>query len=201
VNNDWLKHNKSERIDAVSGKGIWNHKRMAYHRLRYKFAKEFACGRVLDAACGTGYGSTLLKYDEYVGIDVSSDAIQYANATYPNNYYTMNLIKPKSLGLFDCIVSLETLEHLIKPNIAVDFFNQSLVSGGTIVVSVPNKWRLTRYHKQKFNVHKLRNMMKSRFNEQGMWCCDSGKKAEAGITLNEKLLETTECLIYVGVKR
>src|SRR5689334_11741302 len=56
---------------------LWNE-----HFARYAFAVRFAKDkRVLDAGCGTGYGSAELARvaAEVTGIDVADDAIAYAN--------------------------------------------------------------------------------------------------------------------------
>ena len=56
------------------------------HLARYAYARRYAEGRrVLDAGCGTGYGSAELAQSALVvtGIDVAPQAIEYARATYP----------------------------------------------------------------------------------------------------------------------
>src|SRR6202453_1161289 len=56
------------------------------HVARYAFARRYAQGkRVLDAGCGTGYGSAELAQaaNEVMGVDVAANAIEYAKANYP----------------------------------------------------------------------------------------------------------------------
>ena len=53
------------------------------HVARYAFARRYAQGkRVLDAGCGTGYGSAELAQSaaEVTGVDIAADAIEYANS-------------------------------------------------------------------------------------------------------------------------
>ena len=55
------------------------------HVGRYLFAKANVSGRVvLDAACGSGYGSDILsqKAKQVVGIDISWEAIQQCKARF-----------------------------------------------------------------------------------------------------------------------
>src|SRR6478672_10154480 len=55
------------------------------HWHRYAFARRFAAGRrVLDAACGEGYGTALLATvaASAIGIDVDIGTIEHARATY-----------------------------------------------------------------------------------------------------------------------
>ena len=51
----------------------------ANHIIRYQFAKPYLTGKVLDAACGAGYGAYLLAegYDgEVHGIDIEQSAVR-----------------------------------------------------------------------------------------------------------------------------
>src|SRR6202158_4675765 len=55
------------------------------HWHRYAFARRFAAGkRVLDAACGEGYGSALLGAvaESVVGVDIDASAIAHAGERY-----------------------------------------------------------------------------------------------------------------------
>jgi 2-polyprenyl-3-methyl-5-hydroxy-6-metoxy-1,4-benzoquinol methylase len=44
---------------------------------------------VLDAACGLGYGSSIIHtlYENVYGIDISDESIRYASSNYPNIYF------------------------------------------------------------------------------------------------------------------
>src|SRR5512145_1849337 len=55
------------------------------HWHRYAFAAPLAAGRrVLDAACGEGYGSALLARAgaQVLGVDISLDAVAHARSRY-----------------------------------------------------------------------------------------------------------------------
>ena len=55
------------------------------HWHRYLIASRFVAGkRVLDIACGEGYGSALLSQTaaSVVGVDISADAVQHASEAY-----------------------------------------------------------------------------------------------------------------------
>lgn len=115
------------------------------HILRYKFASQFVTGRVLDCACGSGYGTALLseKASEVVGVDKSEEAVGFASkqnarnniSFLVNNIETLNFPKEH----FDSIVSLETLEH-IDPMIVKGFLcivKNILKNGGVFICSSP----------------------------------------------------------------
>ena len=76
---EWLFDNRSLRMDA--NKWHFPEIRRELHLSRYRFAKSYCAGkRVLDAACGTGYGSAVLAEaaDEVHGIDKCGEAVAYA---------------------------------------------------------------------------------------------------------------------------
>jgi ubiquinone/menaquinone biosynthesis C-methylase UbiE len=124
------------------------------HVIRYQWAcRSIKPGdRVLDAACGLGYGARLVQHlsraKEIVGIDASPYAIDYANACFAgsNDDATFRLGQlPDALssladGSFDVVVSFETLEHVGDPAALLREFHRLLVPGGRVVVSVPNDW-------------------------------------------------------------
>src|SRR5512134_1498874 len=90
------------------------------HEHRYRWARQFASGRVLDIACGVGYGSAILrqsaKVDEYVGMDCSEEALAEARTEFAADGVHFAKGDANALpfpdGTFDTVVSLETIEHL-----------------------------------------------------------------------------------------
>src|SRR4051812_18688165 len=93
------------------------------HLERYEFAA--GClkgGPILDMACGVGYGTYFLatRYPdaEVIGVDMSDDAIAYANSRYrlPNlRFVADDAMKYQDGARFASVVSLETIEHLPDP--------------------------------------------------------------------------------------
>ena len=119
------------------------------HWHRYAFARRFAAGkRVLDAACGEGYGTALLgaAAASVLGVDIDLATIDRARATY-GEAERVRFLAASCAGLplpsssFDLIVSFETIEHL-KGADQVDMlteFARVLAPDGLLVVSSPNK--------------------------------------------------------------
>ena len=113
--------------------------------MRYLFASDFVRGAdVLDVACGSGMGSDLmtrLGARTCVGLDLSLDAVTYAARRYPRCSFAVcdatRLAARESSA--DCIVSLETLEHLPDPEGFVAQCARVLRPGGRFVVSTPNR--------------------------------------------------------------
>lgn len=115
------------------------------HMQRYGFASRLLNGqRVLDMACGCGYGSALLAEQnpdkQITGIDIDPEAIAYAQANYQRDnlrYLCANAETFADSQGFDSIVSLETIEHLPNPQRLVDNYASLLAKGGRIIASVP----------------------------------------------------------------
>lgn len=111
------------------------------HLRRYDFAdKIIPAGRVLDAACGSGYGSSIIGENrEYIGVDLSDSAVSFAQKNYgPHKYHIADInALPFDANWFDSVVSFETLEHVPDPVAALKEFRRVLKPGGILVASVP----------------------------------------------------------------
>lgn len=115
------------------------------HMERYEFAARQLSGqRILDMACGCGYGTALLaeRHPErqITGVDIDPAAIAYAQEHYrlPNlRYVCANAEHFADEQPFDSIVSLETIEHLPSPQRLIGNYARLLASGGQIIASVP----------------------------------------------------------------
>ncbi|KAB3527308.1 class I SAM-dependent methyltransferase [Alkaliphilus serpentinus] len=118
------------------------------HIARYEFSKKYCKGRVLDIACGVGYGSEILlknnpNIDELVGIDLCADSIKYAMDHYNFHktvYYVDNALNPKlknKYGTFDTILSFETIEHFEGDKRFIQNLYDLLKPDGTLIISTP----------------------------------------------------------------
>jgi len=123
------------------------------HIIRYQLAASYARpgDRILDAACGLGYGShvlsSLTRSSRVVGIDASDYAVDYATRFFGDGdkvSFSGGVLPDALAGFepnsFDLIVSFETLEHVKNPSELLAAFQRVLTPGGRIVVSVPNNW-------------------------------------------------------------
>ncbi|HST34295.1 MAG TPA: class I SAM-dependent methyltransferase [Solirubrobacteraceae bacterium] len=116
------------------------------HLARYRWAARLAHGRrVLDAGCGTAYGSKLLAEAgalEVVGIDMAADVLDSVRAQMPANV-VLEVGDVTSLGYadgrFDLVVCFEVIEHLEERGRALDEFRRVLSAGGVLVLSSPNR--------------------------------------------------------------
>src|SRR5690606_22309459 len=113
------------------------------HMERYEFAAARLTGmRVLDMACGCGYGSDRLAElnpdKTIVGVDIDPAAIAFARAHYQRaNVSSICADAETSSALHRCatIVSLETIEHLPRPQALISNCATLLAEGGQIIAS------------------------------------------------------------------
>lgn len=116
------------------------------HMARYAFACRLARQkRVLDAACGAGYGSAALAaLAQFVaGLDVSLEAVEAARRTYArgNLAFVAGRVEemPFRDGSFDLIVAFEVIEHLEDWRGLLAEARRLLAAGGQLIVSTPNR--------------------------------------------------------------
>jgi 2-polyprenyl-3-methyl-5-hydroxy-6-metoxy-1,4-benzoquinol methylase len=114
------------------------------HVARYRFAKDFVSGkRVLDIACGEGYGAAALTKAgaaSVVGVDISLEACEHARHKYGLNACRGDA---KAIPLpdrsIDLVVSFETIEHVDAPAVFLRECARVLVPDGMLIVSTPNR--------------------------------------------------------------
>jgi 2-polyprenyl-3-methyl-5-hydroxy-6-metoxy-1,4-benzoquinol methylase len=113
---------------------------------RYRFAAGFVGGlRVLDVACGSGYGSRLLasvgQARLVLGIDVAAEALaQSRRHRRPGQVLYARAAAerlPLPAAAVEAVVSLETLEHVRDPAAFLRELRRVLKPGGCAVVSTP----------------------------------------------------------------
>jgi SAM-dependent methyltransferase len=116
------------------------------HWHRYALAMPLARGlRVLDAACGEGYGSALLGRlaRDVTGVDVAPEVVAHASRRYggPNVRFVAASCSALPLpdAAFDLIVSFETIEHLAAQREMLAELRRVLAPGGVLLLSSPNQ--------------------------------------------------------------
>jgi ubiquinone/menaquinone biosynthesis C-methylase UbiE len=119
----------------------------AEHWHRYHAIQHLAAGkRVLDVACGEGYGSALLSRvaSTVSGVDISNEAITHATAVY-STQKNLTFIEASCTQLpfadhsFDVVVSFETIEHITEHDAFLDEIKRVLTVDGLLIISSPNK--------------------------------------------------------------
>jgi 2-polyprenyl-3-methyl-5-hydroxy-6-metoxy-1,4-benzoquinol methylase len=114
------------------------------HLVVYEWiAARVAGARVIDMACGEGYGSDLLARSaaSVVGLDANPEAYEHARARYvrDNLRFERGMVENHGApGSFDAVVFLQTIEHVIDPRAVLGHMRSLLAPGGALYVSTPN---------------------------------------------------------------
>lgn len=116
----------------------------AEHLARYRVAAGLAKGRrVLDAACGEGYGSALLAAagaTSVTGVDIDEPTVHRARERYGLNFEVADVGSlPFDAGEFGLVVCFETIEHVQDPKAMLAELSRVLDPAGLLVISTPNK--------------------------------------------------------------
>jgi SAM-dependent methyltransferase len=119
---------------------------MNEHLARYAFAARLARGkRVLDAGCGTGYGSAELAKvaASVLGVDIAAEAVSFAREHYRLPHLVFEQASATALphphGCFDLVVAFEVIEHLEAWREFLIEVRRVLAPSGQFIVSTPNK--------------------------------------------------------------
>lgn len=143
------------------------------HINRYVFASKFIKNKiVLDVASGTGYGSYYLiknGAEKVTGLDISSDAINYAKNAYKEQ--DLSFIQGDSINLpfhdksFDIIISFETIEHIKKYDKFLNECWRVLRNSGLFICSTPNKKVSSPHTKLPLNPFHVKEFFPEEFHE------------------------------------
>lgn len=124
----------------------YSKKTITDHVVRYKFATLLARNKkVLDIACGSGYGTYLLAHagaKQVIGIDISKSTIDYALKKYAHPKIKYQVGDACHIDLtansVDLVVSFETLEHLKDYQKFLSEIHRVLKPKGICLISTPN---------------------------------------------------------------
>lgn len=116
------------------------------HLHRYAFALNFVKGkRILDIACGEGYGVKLLsQYATHItGVDIDENSIKKAIHKYESPNISFKLGSATEIPIpdnsIDVVVSFETLEHLAEHDQMMKEIKRVLSPSGLLIMSTPDK--------------------------------------------------------------
>ena len=150
------------------------------HFARYLLAARHARGRrVLDAACGGGFGSAYLASvgESVLGLDLDEQMIALARETYAAEnvrFEIHDLHDSLALwagGPFGLITSFETMEHVKDPAKCLAGLTEVMADDAVALISVPNGTKELRdgdtkeYHQVHFSAEEFDRLLKDRFGE------------------------------------
>jgi SAM-dependent methyltransferase len=118
------------------------------HLVVYRWVASRCEGRrVLDMACGEGYGAAVLadRAGEVVAVDANPEAYEHARLKYtrPGLSFVRALLEQFDQGPpYDAIVFLQTVEHIETPERALEHLRSLLAPDGALYISTPNRLTL-----------------------------------------------------------
>ncbi len=159
------------------------------HFHRYFIARELARGKkVLDIACGEGYGSFLLaeQASEVISCDKNIEAIKHARHVYqrPNLSFMQGDARHlpiKGSNIFDLIVCFETLEHIAEQQTLMGEIKRLLKPDGLLIISTPNssvygKEGKNPFHDKELDLAEFKELLRQHFTQTKLY----GQKSYIG---------------------
>lgn len=139
-----MKGNKfgGERLESKSDLSKNN---LLEHLARYNLVEGDKESVVLDIGCGGGHGSNLLskKFKKIYGVDISSDAIEYAKKNWQEDNIDFILGSGTNLpfpdNFFDISVAYEVFEHIENWQDFLVELKRVTKLGNIVYISTPNK--------------------------------------------------------------
>ena len=152
------------------------------HLHRYQVAINYLSpnARVLDIACGNGFGSYMMsqqKTSQVIGGDISEETIFYCKNAFPVaknlDFQVMDGTKTGFANAhFDTVISFETIEHTTQYKEMLRELERITKGGGIFIVSTPNKSVSSPdgivknpYHTQEFTYDELLDLLKKNFDD------------------------------------
>lgn len=116
--------------------------RIQKHLDRYFLIRQFCYGKVIDCACGVGYGSYIIQTNQDVkrvyGLDIDKGAIAHAKVEFDTVKTSFMLTDMDDFEeKADVLVSIETIEHIEDPTKLAALAERAGVKD--IIVSFPTK--------------------------------------------------------------
>ena len=142
---------------------------IAHHLKRYWFATRVqgSQGYALDFACGSGYGTEILREAGYIarGVDIDDEAVAYAKKNFPQCSFGRMPLERK----YDLITFFEAIEHLdtVTGIAVINNLKRKLNPTGKLVASIPRDRNEKRngFHKSHWNKNGLAIYLKSKFED------------------------------------
>ncbi len=167
----------------------------------YEIASGFAVGkRVLDIACGTGYGSQILAKagaKTTIGVDICEETIEYACNHYlsPNiEFLCADAEQYTESKPFDIICSFETIEHLHDPERFLQNLYQLLVPQGYLILSVPlgETRHIDPYHLHKFSQQSICSLVEAAGFFIELYRCDQFQMTRSDVIRTQQIYPSAQ---------
>ena len=161
-----------KRIEIVEANVVKSACTITYH---YQLALAYLNKdmKILDCACGSGFGSQMVagKVKEVIGLDIDKDMIHEAETT--NHHQNSRFIEGSALTMpfkdefFDCVMAFEIIEHVDPDSLLIEI-HRVLRTDGILILSTPQNSLghipLTPDHSLEFSREKLESIVSRCFS-------------------------------------
>lgn len=149
---------------------------MAEHLIRYAFATRYAkVDKILDMACGTGYGLKIMGMlgAEKIGADIDGESVDFAHKFNEVGNFEIIDFEQESLSCrlpfeIDLITSFETIEHLDDPNLFLEGIKNCLKDDGKFIYSIPLA-NPSKYHKVVYTFESAYELITKYFDHEELY--------------------------------
>lgn len=155
------------------------------HRARYEWAaKRIPSGsKVVDLACGIGYGTRILAEtgNSVLGIDRDREAIEYARQYYAHKsaFFSINPLSVPSFEPAAAVVCFETIEHIEDP---LPMLRDMHRCAPLLIASVPNEtvfpWNNYEFHYRHYTKDEFEALLNSAGWQVTEWWGQEGPQSE-----------------------
>ncbi len=180
-----------ERLDTTKANFFYR-LLLQSHIKRYEFASRRVKNlKVLDAACGDGYGSYILSKSakRVVGIDISKKTIELSKRRIKARNVAFYHCDATSLDFpnssFEAVVSLETIEYLSLKDTKkfLSEIKRILRLSGKLIISTPEKQNvslgkspLNPHHLQEYSLKEFKSLLSKYFTVTNVYGQDYAAK-------------------------
>ncbi|SES27424.1 methyltransferase domain-containing protein [Rhizobium sp. NFR03] len=193
-----------ERLPFDNPEVTYHSYNSAEHVVRYAALRNLVAGkRVLDVACGEGYGCRLMHdwgARAVVGIEIDQQAVATAQRLFGGDGISFLQGDAEQLEtvladveLFDVIVSFETIEHLGKPEDFLRKLPGLLAEGGLMVISCPNDKAYpghdNSFHIRPYSFAEFREMAEAHLGVADTWLMGTPILGMLNFTIGDDFVE------------
>jgi SAM-dependent methyltransferase len=152
------------------------------HLVVYEWIAARVAGlRVIDMACGEGYGADVLARSaaSAIGVDANPEAHEHARLRYRRDNLRFERALIEQFGSpCDAVVFLQTIEHLEDPGRALEHFRSLVEPRGAAYVSTPNVLTLAPpgaarsgnpWHVREYRAQEFRELCEASFDHVEMY--------------------------------
>jgi SAM-dependent methyltransferase len=183
-------------LPDVPVENYWYQRHLAVYEW---IAAQVAGLRVIDMACGEGYGAATLAQTaaEVVGVDANPEAFEHARLRYvePGLSFERALVERfGEPGMCDAVTFLQTIEHVPNPQDVLRHFRRLLAPGGVVYVSTPNLLTIAPqgaeksdnpWHLKEYLAHEFRELCESVFESVELYGLYHARRLRAhGVALS-----------------